>query len=137
MHKAMTTSKSPSYGTPVDLYKKLDAEFHFNDDPCPLSDNGIDGLLREWGTRTFVNPPYGKHLGKWMMKAFAESQLGKLVVCLIPSRTDMKWWHEYVTMADEVRFIKGRLTFVGQINPAPFPSAVIVFNGGKEVSNGR
>ena len=76
----------------------------------------------------FVNPPYGRHLGKWMMKAYMESQLGKLVVCLVPSRTDTKWWHEYVVKASDVRFIKGRLTFEGQKNPAPFPSVIVIFN---------
>lgn len=134
MQKAMTTSKSPSYSTPEWLYTDLNAEFHFNDDPCPLSDNGIDGLLREWGTRVYCNPPYGRHIGKWMMKAYQESQNGKLVVCLVPSRTDTRWWQQWVMkssnelIADEVRFIPGRLTFEGQVNPAPFPSAIVIYN---------
>lgn len=127
MHKAMTTSKSQSYGTPRYLYEELDREFHFNDDPCPLSDNGIEGLLREWGTSTFLNPPYGKHIGKWMMKAYQESILGKTVVCLVPARTDTVWWHEWVTKSQDIRFVKGRLTFEGQKNPAPFPSVIVIF----------
>lgn len=129
MNKAMTTSKSPSYRTPKALYDALNSEFGFNDDPCPLSDNGIDGLFRSWGSCTFLNPPYGKHIGKWMMKAYAESQQGKTIVCLVPSRTDTKWWHEWVNKASETRFIKGRLTFEGQKNPAPFPSAIVIFHG--------
>ena len=132
MNKAKTTSKNPSYGTPASLYAALNAEFKFNDDPCPLSDNGIDGLLRSWGTSTFMNPPYGKHIGKWMMKAYAEAQLGKTVVCLVPARTDTRWWHEWViSKATETRFIKGRLTFEKQTNPAPFPSAIIVYKSGE------
>lgn len=133
MHKAMTTSNSPSYATPVWLYTELDTEFHFNDDPCPLSDYGIDGLLREWGTRTYCNPPYGKHIDKWMMKAYQEAQNGKLIVCLVPSRTDTRWWQTWVMkstnelIADEIRFLKGRLVFQGQNNPAPFPSAVVIY----------
>lgn len=79
MHKAMTTSKSPSYATPEWLYRELNGEFNFNDDPCPLSDNGIDGLLRAWGTRTYCNPPYGRHIGKWMMKAYQEADGGELL----------------------------------------------------------
>jgi hypothetical protein len=129
MNKAMTTSKSPSYRTPQKLYDTLNAEFNFNDDPCPLSDNGIDGLMRAWGNRTFMNPPYGKHISKWMMKAYSEAQLGKTIVCLVPSRTDTIWWHEWVTKANETRFIKGRLTFEGQVNPAPFPSAIVIYKG--------
>jgi hypothetical protein len=127
MNKAMTTSKSPSYRTPKAFYDKLDAEFHFNDDPCPLSDNGIDGLLRSWGTSTFLNPPYGKNIDKWMMKAYQESRLGKIVVCLVPSRTDTRWWHEWAMKAETIRFVKGRLTFDGEINPAPFPNAILIF----------
>lgn len=50
-----------------------------------------------------------------------------LVVCLVPSRTDTKWWHEYVMKASEIRFIKGRLKFGDSKNSAPFPSASIVF----------
>lgn len=49
------------------------------------------------------------------------------VVCLVPSRTDTKWWHDYAMKADEIRFIKGRLKFGNSKNSAPFPSAIIVF----------
>lgn len=31
--------------------------------------------------------------------------------------------------ADEIRYIKGRLKFDDQENPAPFPSAIVVFRG--------
>lgn len=51
------------------------------------------------------------------------------VVMLIPSRTDTKWFHDYIYGKDgvEVRFIKGRLKFGDQKNSAPFPSMVVVF----------
>lgn len=124
--RGLFTSASQHWATPSDLYSQLDDEFHFNDDPCPLN-GGIDGLLRAWGDSTFVNPPYGKQINKWMMKAYQESLLGKLVVCLIPSRTDTKWWHEYVMKADEIRFLRGRLKFGDSDNSAPFPSAVVIF----------
>lgn len=91
---------------------------------------GEDGLETEWGKRNFVNPPYSK-LRAWCKKAYEESQKGKLVVMLIPSRTDTIAWHDYCMKADEIRFIKGRLRFGGSKNSAPFPSAVIIFNGGK------
>jgi len=47
---------------------------------------------------------------------------------LIPSRTDTKYWHDYIMKADEIRFIKGRLKFGNAKNSAPFPSCVVVFN---------
>ena len=76
-----------------------------------------------------MNPPYGREIGKWMKKAYQESKKGIIVVCLIPSRTDTKWWHEYA-MKGEIRFIKGRLYFTdqhGKTGTAPFPSAIVIF----------
>ena len=49
-------------------------------------------------------------------------------VCLVPSRTDTKWFHDFA-MKGEIRFVKGPLKFGGCENSAPFPSAVVVFKG--------
>lgn len=123
-NKVMFSSASDNWSTPEDTYKTLDQEFHFNDDPCPLG--GVQGLDREWGTSTFVNPPYSE-IKKWVAYGYEQSQKGKIVVMLIPSRTDTLWWHDYVMKAKEIRFIKGRLKFGGQKNSAPFPSAIVIF----------
>jgi hypothetical protein len=125
INKGLFTSVSVHWATPVEVYQTLDAEFHFNDDPCPLHGNG--GLSREWGTSTYCNPPYGREITKWLDKAYSEAQKGKTVVCLIPSRTDTRWWHEIVMKATEIRFLKGRLRFGDSKNSAPFPSAIVVF----------
>ena len=114
--------------TPIKLYGKLDKEFDFNFDPCPPKPM-FDGLSINWGNRNFVNPPYGRQITAWIKKGFEESQIGKLVVFLIPSRTDTKWWHDYIMKADEIRFIKGRLKFDDSKNCAPFPSCIVVFRG--------
>ena len=56
------------------------------------------------------------------------SRRGATVVCLVPSRTDTAWWHDTVIAGGaEVRFVRGRLRFVGAEHPAPFPSAVVIF----------
>ena len=73
-----------------------------------------------------MNPPYGRAIGGWVQKAFESSQQGALVVCLLPARTDTRWWHEYV-MRGEVRLLRGRITFEGGAHPAPFPSAIAIF----------
>ena len=126
-------SQSVDWATPRGVYDELDAEFHFNDDPCPLyGADGADGLSRQWGGATFVNPPYGRAIGAWTAKALAESKRGKTVVMLIPSRTDTIWWHRDIMQASEIRFIKGRLKFGNATNSAPFPSAVVVFRGAAE-----
>ena len=128
VNRGLFTSASEHWSTPSDLYAVLDAEFGFDDDPCPLKSEE-DGLVREWGKSVFVNPPYGSAIGKWLKKAYNESRKGKRVVCLIPSRTDTRWWHEYVMEAHEIRFLKGRLRFGDAVNSAPFPSAIAVFDG--------
>lgn len=122
----LMTSLSPHYATPKWLYNELDKEFHFNDDPCPLKSKE-DGLKRPWGSRTFVNPPYGRKINRWVFRGCWQAALGKTIVMLLPSRTDTKWWHNYVMKADEIRFIKGRLKFGNSKNSAPFPSCIVIF----------
>ena len=59
MTSGMFSSIHLDWRTPSELYEKLDAEFHFDFDPCP-PDPQFDGLEIEWGDRNFVNPPYGR-----------------------------------------------------------------------------
>lgn len=124
------SSQRMDWKTPKAVYQTLNAEFAFNHDPCPPN-YVIDGLSSEWGESNYVNPPYGRELPKWVQKSYEESVKGKTVVMLIPSRTDTRWWHDYCMKADEIRFIKGRLKFDDQENPAPFPSAIVIFRGEK------
>ena len=133
VHFSSTTNL---WSTPQDFFEKLNDEFDFQLDPCCTEENKKckyfyteedDGLKKSWGYyRTFMNPPYGREIGKWMKKAYEESFEGCLVVCLVPSRTDTRWWHDYA-MKGEIRFIKGRLKFGNAKNAAPFPSAVVIF----------
>ncbi len=127
------SSQCLAWQTPDHTYKELDQEFGFDYDPCPVN-HGIhdkDGLGSDWGKINFVNPPYGREIGKWIKKGYEEHLKGKTVVFLIPSRTDTKWWHDYCMKAKEIRFIKGRLEFKhpekGTVDRAPFPSAIIIF----------
>ena len=123
--------------TPQDLFEELDDEFHFTLDACALAWNTKhpnyfsptdDALHSDWQGVVWMNPPYGREIGKWMRKAYEESQKGTTVVCLVPSRTDTAWWHNYV-MKGEIRFIRGRIKFVGAKDGAPFPSAIVIFTG--------
>lgn len=126
--KTLFSSKCIDWATPKHFYDALDAEFHFNDDPCPLRSEIMDGLTREWGSVTFCNPPYRRgELTKWLMKGKDESEKGKTVVFLIPARTDTKYFHEIIMLAKEIRFVRGRLKFGECGNSAPFPSMVVVF----------
>mgnify|MGYP001170036786 FL=1 len=138
--KVHYSSNSNEWYTPNDLYEKLNMEFKFNLDPCATKENAKcdkfytkrdDGLSKKWSGRVFVNPPYGREIGKWVEKSYKESLTEdvELVVMLIPSRTDTKYWHEWIFgKASVINFFKGRLKFGGSNNSAPFPSALVVFN---------
>ena len=126
VNRGLFTSLRGDWKTPKALYQALDAEFHFDCDPCPVKPKH-DGLENEWGNVNYVNPPYGNEITKWIKKGCQENLMGKTVVFLLPSRTDTRWWHDYIMKADEIRFIRGRLKFDDQKNSAPFPSAIAVF----------
>jgi phage N-6-adenine-methyltransferase len=129
------TSNTDLWATPQDFFNKLNKEFSFELDVCANSENAkcerfytkeINGLMQEWKGICWMNPPYGRVIGEWVKKAYESSLEGTTVVCLLPARTDTKWWHEYC-MEGEIRFIKGRLKFGDSNNSAPFPSAIIIF----------
>lgn len=136
----MFSSKTDQWATPQDFFDELNLEFHFTLDPCADKDNHKcekyftkedDGLQQDWGGETvFCNPPYGRNLtGQWVKKASEEiNKPGTTVVLLLPSRTDTKWFHDYLYKKDnvELRFVKGRLKFGDGKNSAPFGSLVAV-----------
>lgn len=84
----------------------------------------LSGTVLQGGA-VWLNPPYGRIIKDFVAKADAESKKGITVVCLVPARTDTKWWWDSV-IHHEVRFIKGRLKFGDGNGSAPFPSAVVV-----------
>lgn len=135
MNQALFTSRTDEWETPKDFFDTMNKEFHFNLDVCATKVNAKcekyytkkeDGLSQQWHGNCWMNPPYGREIGKWMKKALEASKEGALVACLVPERTDTAWWHEYA-MKGEIRFIRGRLKFGGSQNSAPFPSAVVIF----------
>lgn len=72
-----------------------------------------------------MNPPYGREIAEWMNKARESAQNGATIVCLVPARPDTDWWWENA-LAGEIRFIRGRIRFIGTTSAAPFPSAIVV-----------
>lgn len=160
MNSALMFSKaSDEWSTPVDFMAEANCEFAFDLDAAASYDNrtcpyyfGLDHIdsrrtdalkadwfddIRDRGSLTYavwLNPPYSK-CREFIAKAAEEARKGCTVVCLVPSRTDTRWWHEHVWNQDthqprpgvEIRFIKGRLKFGGATAGAPFPSVVIVF----------
>lgn len=132
------SSRTDEWATPAGTFSELDAEFHFNLDPCATAENHKcpryftkedNGLAQNWGGyNVFCNPPYGRAIKEWVRKCSEEAKKpGTLVVLLIPARTDTAYFHDYIYhKAREVRFIRSRLHF-NEAGPAPFPSMVVVF----------
>ena len=111
--------------------------FHFTLDAASSDENAKcnkhfttkdDGLKQNWeGEVVWLNPPYGRQIGKWVQKAFEEGQKpNTFIMCLLPARTDTAWFHDYC-IRGEVTFIRGRLKFGRSKNSAPFPSMLVFF----------
>jgi phage N-6-adenine-methyltransferase len=135
INAGLFSSNSDQWETPQWLFDQQNEKYHFNIDVCALPENAkcptcytpeVDGLKQNWVGCCWMNPPYGRQIGQWVQKAYEESLKGATVVCLLPSRTDTRWWHEWV-MKGEITFLRGRLKFGGSKNSAPFPSAIVVF----------
>jgi site-specific DNA-methyltransferase (adenine-specific) len=134
---ALFSSKSVEWYTPADFFDRVSMKHDFTLDVCATAENAktdrffdieANGLSQSWGSSVcWMNPPYGREIKHWMKKAHGESLLGSTVVCLVPSRTDTAWWHDYAMKAHEIEYIRGRLKFGGAKNSAPFPSALVTF----------
>lgn len=137
INDGMFSSESGEWETPDDLFDYWNRIFTFTVDVCASAENAklsvyfdkeIDGLTQDWSNqRCWMNPPYGRPIKEWIRKAHEEAGRGATVVCLLPARTDTRWWQEYVTKADMIKFLPGRVKFKGGSSSAPFPSAIVVF----------
>jgi len=136
MNDAMFSSKRHDYETPLDFFALLNEQYFFDLDVCASSANtkcsnffSVDdnGLEKEWYGTCWMNPPYGREIGKWVAKAASEAEKGITTVALLPARPDTKWFHQHIYGKHEIQFIKGRLKFVGAPSSAPFPSMLVIF----------
>ena len=141
INQGLFTSTTDKWATPQILFDLLNEEFHFTCDVCATeADKKVDfyfspeqdGLKQEWTGICYNNPPYGQKIKDWVKKSFEASQKGATVVCLLPARTDTRWFHDYCQYASEIRFIKGRLHFNESKNSAPFPSCIVIFKPKKQ-----
>ena len=142
LNKGMFYSASCEWETPIDLFAALDREFGFQTDVCATNENAKckqyftkaeDGLAQTWNGVCWMNPPYGREIGKWVEKAYEESKtMPYPVVLLIPARTDTSYFHEYIYGKAKIRFIRGRLHFTDDDGLpggcAPFPSMIVIYN---------
>ena len=130
-----SSASSEHYTPPEIINLCIRVMGHIDVDPCANPEKSVpahahytekeNGLTRTWNGRVFMNPPYGEGIGKWALK-FVESYLSGTMtegIALVPARTDTKWWYLFRECA--VCFIRGRLTFINNTAPAPFPSALV------------
>lgn len=150
INAGVMSSASDEWATPDNLFAVLDRDFLFVLDAAATAENAKcsrfftaedDALSQDWPRyrsgllrheypisrddgAIWLNPPYSQ-IGAFMAKAHAEAMAGSLVVCLVPARTDTRWWWSYAVPA-VIRFLPGRLKFGDGRNSAPFPSAIVV-----------
>jgi hypothetical protein len=153
---ARFTSGDQTWTTPRDLFNALDAEFGFTLDAAALQCSALcdawlgpdhpdprrrDALIfGDWAALAreaagpavspglFLNPPYGGDTAQWLSRAAASARAGVRVCVLIPCRTDTKAWHDHVIgVASQIRYLRGRLRYGDGSQPAPFPSAVVIY----------
>lgn len=137
MNKTLFSTGKNDWETPQELFDLLDRDYRFTLDACATKTNAKcarffspeeDALTQDWGGETvWCNPPYSaKQQDAFVKKCFEESRKpGTTVVALLPARTDTNRFHRYIYGRAEIRFVWGRITFVGAENPAPFPSMIV------------
>jgi site-specific DNA-methyltransferase (adenine-specific) len=142
----MMSSGNDSWGTPQELYFRLEYLFGIDLDVCANKDNAKtpnyfdkkkNGLKKKWYGSCFMNPPYSKPnkkenkpgLTHWIDKAIKESKKKRVnvVVTLLPARTETKWFKKVWDNASLILFLEGRLKFEGADSSAPFPSVIAIF----------
>ena len=129
------------------MVSQLAAEFaggQFDLDPCATPESAKasayyteadDGLSLPWHGKVFMNPPYSPgQPAQWIDKAISEVGCGnaEVVVALMQSRTDTKWFHKAMGAADVMRFRRGRIQFERPGQPTgaiPYGNTIFVFRG--------
>jgi hypothetical protein len=146
VNAALLSSERPDWNTParvVDVVREV-AGGEIGCDPCSNAtsivgarveyrlDRNQNGLELPWSSLTYINPPYGREIGAWTMRAHHLARReGIEVIGLVPARVDTQWFKDCWAAA-AICFVEGRLTFLGAPSPAPFPSALVYWGTWRE-----
>ena len=127
-------------GKVIEVMGEIDLDPCSNPEPRNIPARNVftaedDGLKQGWAGRVYLNPPYGRGIGKWVNKLIheAESDYDPYVteaIALLPARVDTQWFRPLFMYP--ICFISGRLKFSGHKNSAPFPSALIYIGRNKQ-----
>lgn len=135
--RPLLLSPFDEYGTPQWLFDQRDAVYGFTLDACASPENAKvqkyftkaqDGLGQSWkNNKVFVHPPYSD-LSRWMAKCLSEHITHNILIdCLVPNRSDTKWFHESVAGYAIIIPIEDRITFDGAFTEAPFASILVTY----------
>ncbi len=143
MTRGLMSSERQDWETPMSFVKLVEKKINktFDLDVCTYDHTtkapkwfteADDALTKEWSEPTcWMNPPYGGALPTWLKYAYEQSQKhNNTIVCLIPSRTDTAWFHDWAAKG-EIVFLRGRIKFEqqGEITGTPaFPSMIVIFD---------
>lgn len=132
-------SNSIEYSSPLKIVNPLIDEFNIIWDVCASDLNfkcqnywtiQDDAMTKTWNGNCWMNPPFNKDLGKWVKKMWTESKNTKgTKVCLIPVRSNTKWWNEVINDA-EIRFINGEVNFNDEPRGLWLPMCILIFGEG-------
>lgn len=136
-------SNSVEYSSPLKIVEPLINEFKLTIDVCANNMNykcskywtkEEDALSKDWVGNCWMNPPFNRELSKWVIKAFVETEKqGGTKVCLIPVRSNTKWWSIY-SINSEIRFINGEVNFNDEKRGLWLPMCIMIFGEKAKIS---
>ena len=114
---------SVEWETPPEVFDPLNDLYHFDLDVCASKKNAKcakyytkedDALTKDWFGVCWMNPPYGREMWRWILKAKEESRKHRsIVVGLIPAYTYAPWFHDYILGHASIKYLRSRPRFVG------------------------
>ena len=126
--------RAQNWRTPRALFDAMHREFHFSLDGASEPGNGLlprastEAHPLPWmGERVFCNPPWSN------IRPFIEqAPAAELAVFLVPSRTNVGWFHRALELGAQARFFAGRPRFeleshAGKGHSSPVDCMFLVF----------
>jgi phage N-6-adenine-methyltransferase len=134
-------SKSIEYSTPQVLFNVMNELYNFELDVCASVSNTKcknyftkedDALTKEWVGNCWMNPPFNKQLGKFVLKMHKEyKKYGGIKCALVPVRSNTVWWSKVIGDAECI-FINGEVNFNDEERGLWLPMCFLVFGNGKD-----
>ncbi len=88
-------------------YPEMDLPWHR---PQTVYRKADDGLKKPWLGTVWLNPPYGRGIEQWTKRA-STLCCADLLIALLPSRTDSRWWHDCAATAVAGFILPSRIAF--------------------------